>query len=33
VAPLLYVVHALLAGLYFLCVTLDIKHGFTSRMA
>jgi glucose PTS system EIICB or EIICBA component len=30
VAPLLYVVHALLAGLaYFLCVTLDIKHGFT----
>ena len=30
VAPLLYVVHALLAGLaYFLCVALDIKHGFT----
>ena len=30
VAPLLYVVHALLAGLaYFLCVELGIKHGFT----
>jgi glucose PTS system EIICB or EIICBA component len=30
VAPVLYVVHASLAGLaYFLCVTLDIKHGFT----
>jgi PTS system glucose-specific IIC component len=30
VAPLLYVVHALLAGMaYFLCVALGIKHGFT----
>jgi PTS system glucose-specific IIC component len=30
VAPLLYVVHALLAGLaYFLCVAFGIKHGFT----
>jgi glucose PTS system EIICB or EIICBA component len=30
VAPVLYVVHALLAGLaYFLCVALGIKHGFT----
>ena len=30
VAPVLYVVHALLAGCaYFLCVALDIKHGFT----
>jgi len=30
VAPLLYAVHALLAGLaYFLCIQLDIKHGFT----
>ena len=30
VAPGLYVVHALLAGLaYFLCVALGIKHGFT----
>jgi glucose PTS system EIICB or EIICBA component len=30
VAPVLYVVHALLAGLaYFLCVELGIKHGFT----
>src|SRR6187397_28724 len=30
VAPLLYAVHALLAGLaYFLCVALGIKHGFT----
>jgi glucose PTS system EIICB or EIICBA component len=30
VAPLLYFVHALLAGLaYFLCVELGIKHGFT----
>jgi PTS system glucose-specific IIC component len=30
VAPLLYVVHALLAGAaYFLCVALGIKHGFT----
>jgi len=30
VAPLLYGVHALLAGLaYFLCVQLGIKHGFT----
>jgi glucose PTS system EIICB or EIICBA component len=29
-APMLYVVHALLAGMaYFLCVALDIKHGFT----
>jgi glucose PTS system EIICB or EIICBA component len=30
VAPVLYVVHALLAGLaYFVCVVLGIKHGFT----
>jgi glucose PTS system EIICB or EIICBA component len=30
VAPALYVVHALLAGLaYFTCIALDIKHGFT----
>ena len=30
VAPLLYVIHALLAGAaYFLCVVLGIKHGFT----
>ena len=30
VAPLLYAVHALLAGAaYFLCVVLGIKHGFT----
>jgi glucose PTS system EIICB or EIICBA component len=30
VAPILYGIHALLAGLaYFLCVTLNIKHGFT----
>jgi PTS system glucose-specific IIC component len=30
VAPVLYVIHALLAGLaYFLCVALGIKHGFT----
>jgi PTS system glucose-specific IIC component len=30
VAPLLYAVHALLAGIaYFLCVALGIKHGFT----
>ncbi|HEY6081429.1 MAG TPA: PTS glucose transporter subunit IIBC [Polyangiaceae bacterium] len=30
VAPILYVVHAVLAGAaYFLCVTLGIKHGFT----
>jgi len=30
VAPMLYVVHALLAGMaYFLCVALGIKHGFT----
>src|SRR5678809_764109 len=30
VAPALYAVHALLAGLaYFLCVELGIKHGFT----
>src|SRR3954470_6627112 len=30
VAPVLYIVHALLAGAaYFLCVTLGIKHGFT----
>jgi PTS system glucose-specific IIC component len=30
IAPVLYGVHALLAGLaYFLCVTLGIKHGFT----
>ena len=30
VAPLLYAVHAVLAGLaYFLCVALGIKHGFT----
>ena len=30
VAPMLYVVHALLAGVaYFTCVTLGIKHGFT----
>ena len=30
VAPLLYVIHALLAGAaYFLCIALNIKHGFT----
>jgi PTS system glucose-specific IIC component len=30
VAPLLYVIHALLAGVaYFICVALGIKHGFT----
>src|SRR5688500_4079581 len=30
VAPVLYVLHAVLAGLaYFLCVALGIKHGFT----
>ena len=30
VAPLLYVIHALLAGLsYFICITLGIKHGMT----
>jgi PTS system glucose-specific IIC component len=30
VAPVLYMIHALLAGCaYFLCVALDIKHGFT----
>jgi PTS system glucose-specific IIC component len=30
VAPVLYVIHALLAGLaYFVCVELGIKHGFT----
>jgi PTS system glucose-specific IIC component len=30
VAPVLYVVHALMAGMaYFTCVTLGIKHGFT----
>src|SRR3954466_3784373 len=30
VAPVLYVVHALLAGIsYFVCVALGIKHGFT----
>ena len=30
VAPLLYAIHALLAGAaYFLCIALDIKHGFT----
>jgi PTS system glucose-specific IIC component len=30
VAPILYVVHALLAGAaYFLCIELGIKHGFT----
>jgi PTS system glucose-specific IIC component len=30
VAPVLYVVHALLAGVaYFLCIVLGIKHGFT----
>jgi len=30
VAPALYVVHALLAGLaYFTCIALNIKHGFT----
>src|SRR3954466_4955957 len=30
VAPVLYGIHALLAGVaYFLCVTLGIKHGFT----
>src|SRR6187399_372955 len=30
VAPILYAVHAVLAGLaYFLCIALDIKHGFT----
>ncbi len=30
VAPVLYAIHALLAGAaYFLCITLNIKHGFT----
>jgi PTS system glucose-specific IIC component len=30
VAPILYAIHALLAGVaYFLCIALDIKHGFT----
>ena len=30
VAPLLYAIHALLAGVaYFLCIALGIKHGFT----
>jgi PTS system glucose-specific IIC component len=30
VAPVLYAVHALLAGAaYFLCIALDIRHGFT----
>jgi PTS system glucose-specific IIC component len=30
VAPVLYAIHALLAGAaYFLCISLDIKHGFT----
>ncbi len=30
VAPALYAVHALLAGLaYFVCITLNIRHGFT----
>src|SRR6476620_6201618 len=30
VAPVLYVIHALLAGVaYFLCIELGIKHGFT----
>jgi len=30
VAPALYALHAVLAGLaYFLCIALDIKHGFT----
>jgi glucose PTS system EIICB or EIICBA component len=30
VAPVLYVIHALLAGIaYFLCIALEIKHGFT----
>jgi PTS system glucose-specific IIC component len=30
VAPILYVIHALLAGVaYFVCIALDIKHGFT----
>ena len=30
VAPLLYAIHALLAGLaYFVCIALHIKHGFT----
>jgi PTS system glucose-specific IIC component len=30
VAPVLYAIHAVLAGLaYFTCVALDIKHGFT----
>ncbi|MFL6530906.1 MAG: PTS glucose transporter subunit IIBC [Chthoniobacterales bacterium] len=30
VAPVLYAIHALLAGLaYFVCITLGIKHGFT----
>ena len=30
VAPVLYAVHAVLAGAaYFLCIVLDIKHGFT----
>ena len=30
VAPLLYAIHALLAGAaYFLCIALNIKHGFT----
>jgi PTS system glucose-specific IIC component len=30
VAPVLYGIHALLAGVaYFICITLDIRHGFT----
>jgi PTS system glucose-specific IIC component len=30
VAPVLYIIHALLAGVaYFLCIALGIKHGFT----
>src|SRR5580765_4852086 len=30
VAPVLYAIHAVLAGVaYFLCIALDIKHGFT----
>src|SRR4026208_1050292 len=30
VAPILYAIHALLAGVaYFLCIALGIKHGFT----
>jgi len=30
VAPVLYVIHALLAGIaYFICIVLDIRHGFT----